>query len=257
MSSLADSLAEFDHGGFYAPSPDQLDFFCMIPKNASTWASEVLRHSGWLQSTVHNCYTHDPAWVERLQRHQLNPTVDNLIVILRDPVDRWVAGIAQYISTSVLNSHWYDRKIFSSGYSGNYIDHKLNFVGDILSGNDFVNNYNELVERLLFGQIAFDDHTQPQTWFVDYFKPYATNYVWFYVNDQLEEILFDHYPNLQNPATADYNKGDSNPDVKIITDFLRQRINEKSYLKNNLMRFYAQDIELISSADFVYHSKKI
>jgi hypothetical protein len=256
MSSLTDSLANFDHGGFYAPSTDQLEFFCMIPKNASSWISDVLRHNGWVSSTVEKCYSHDAAWQDKLTQYQENPIIDNLIVILRDPVERWVAGIAQYVSTSILNSHWYDRNKFSYGYTGDYIDYKTNYLGNILSGEDFINNYSDVVERLLFGQIAFDDHTQPQIWFVDYFKSYAKNYTWFYVNDHLEETFFSHYPNLTQPVDPDYNKGDMNPDVKIITDFLRQQIKQKPYLKNNLLRFYAQDIDLISQADFVYHDTK-
>lgn len=254
MSSLIDSLNNFDHGGFYMPSNDQLTFYCDIPKNASSWVSETLRNSNWIRSKVEDCFTHDRAWTERARQHKENIVIDNLIVVLRDPVERWIAGIAQYLSTSVLNSYWFDRSKFSEGYTGTYIEHKLNFTGPVLSGNEFVNNYNEVVERILFGQIAFDDHTQPQSWFVNYFKHYTKNYTWFYINKDFERFFLKHYNNCVTPSdTPDYNRGNNNPDVKIITEFLRDRIAKHPYLKSNLLRFYSADVELINNAEFVYY----
>lgn len=254
MSSLSDSLNEFDHGGYYMPSNDQLIFYCDIPKNASSWISETLRYSGWIRSKFEDCFTHDKNWSDRAKSHKENPMIDTLIVPLRDPVERWVAGIAQYLSTSVLNSYWFDRTKFSEGYTGSYIEHKINFTGPVLSGEDFVNNYNEVVERLLFGQIAFDDHTQPQSWFVDHFKPYVKNYDYFYINKDFERFFLKHYSScLKKSDTPDYNKGDDNPDVKIITRFLKERIKQYPYLKNNLLRFYSQDVKLINNANFVYY----
>jgi len=254
MSSLTNSLAEFDHGGYYKPSNDTLDFYCMIPKNASSWVSDLLAHNNWIRSKLADCFSHDPCWAERAQEHQKNPVVDSLIVVLRDPVERWVAGIGQYLSTSVLNSHWYDRIQYSEGYSGPFIDYKLNYLGPVVSADEFINDYNEVIERILFGQIAFDDHTQPQSWFIDHFKNNSTvkNYIWYYLNDALEDTFLKHNPGLKVSPTPDYNKGDNNPDVKIITSFFRQRIKEKPYLKNNLLRFYKQDVELISSVNFLY-----
>lgn len=254
MSSLANSLDDFDHGGYYRPSNDSLDFYCMIPKNASSWVSDLLSHNNWIRSKIADCFSHDPCWSDRARLHQENYVVDNLIVVLRDPVERWVAGIGQYLSTSVLNSHWYDRTQYSEGYSGPFIDYKLNYLGPVVSANEFVNMYNEITERILFGQIAFDDHTQPQSWFVDYFKQNSMiqNYNWFYMNNEFEDSFLSHNPGLNVSMEPDYNRGNDNSEVKLITDFLRQRIKEKPYLKNNLLRFYGQDVELISSVNFLY-----
>jgi hypothetical protein len=239
--SLIPSLSRFDHGGLWHPAVEHLSFYCMIPKNASSWTSQLLKHNGWAQG-------------------QMSVTgkevAEELIVILRDPVERWVAGIAQYLCSDILYSHWYDRNRYSESYKGKYIHGKPNYEGAIMSGQDFVNRYNELTERLLFEQVAFDDHTQQQSWFVNHYR--AKSITWFYLDNEFEKQFLEHYRALEFklPAFPDRNQGNENKDVKIITEFLTDRIQKYPYLKNNIERYYQDDYTMIEKANFVYHQYK-
>ena len=237
--SLIPGLTRFDHGGFRHPIVEHLSFYCMIPKNASSWTSQLLQHNGWREG-------------------QMSATgkevAEELIVILRDPVERWIAGIAQYLSSDILYTHWYDRNQYNESYKGKYIHGKPNYEGSIMSGMDFVNNYNELTERLLFEQIAFDDHTQSQSWFVNHYRRKTTT--WFYLNHDFEKQFLTHYQNFnfKLPDFPNRNQGNDNKDIKIITEFLTEQIQKYPYLKNNIERYYSDDYDMIEKADFVYHN---
>jgi hypothetical protein len=233
--SLTPRLASFDHGGFWHPGSTHISLYCLIPKNGSSWISQTLNYNGWREGCP------------------VQP-IDELIVVLRDPVERWIAGIAQYLSSYILHSHWYDRTKFDQGYHGNYIPGKINYKGSVVSGQQFVESYNEVVERLLFEQIAFDDHTQEQSWFVEYFNP--TTYTWFYLNESFEQTFLYTFRDMDLTASPnpDYNRGKDNEHVRVICDFLRERIASRPYLKNALERYYRRDYEMIESADFKWVS---
>lgn len=233
--SLTSTLEDFDHGGYWHPSTDWLMFYCLIPKNASSWTSQVLAHNGWVRGQIEQCPRR---------------TIDELIVILRDPVDRWVSGIAQYLSSYVLNSHWYDRTKYNQGYRGDYIPGKPNFLSPVMTGQQFISQYNNLTERLIFEQIAFDDHTQEQCWFVDYFE--CSNRTCFYFNESLQNNFIEKFKSipLTVPADCDRNRGADNEDHRVISDFLHERIRSRPYLRNALERYYRRDYDMIESADF-------
>lgn len=237
--SLIPSIKKFDHGGWRYPDHNYLSFYCLIPKNASSWISSVFRHNGWIEGT---------------QENFPKQSIDELIVVLRDPVERWVAGVAQYLIGYILNSHWFDKDKYSQGYYGSYIPGKLNYFGKFISGQQFIENYNEVIERLLFEQIAFDDHTQEQCWYVNHFT--SSNISWFYLNKDFEAAFFNHFKSisLSVPPVPDYNKGQDNVHVKIITDFLHDRIRQRPYLKNCIERYYRKDYDMIEQADFKYFS---
>ena len=237
--SLLPSLNKFDRGGYWHPYTDHVSYYCLIPKNASSWVSELLMHNQWHEGPIEACP---------------NQTLSELVVVLRDPIERWIAGISQYLYGYVLNSHWYDRQQFNQGYTGRYIPGKLNYRDPLMSGAEFINNYNPVVERILFDQIAFDDHTQSQSWFVNYYNPLSTT--WFYLDDRFEKTFLFHYKgyNFELPPVKNYNRGDDNPDIRMITKFLRQQIAEKPYLRNNIERYYKDDYDLLQRANFVYHS---
>lgn len=56
------------------------------------------------------------------------------------------------------------------------------------------------------------------------------------------------------PSLNKFDRGDDNPDIRVITNFLRKQIVEKPYLRNNIERYYKDDYDLLQSANFVYHS---
>jgi hypothetical protein len=111
-----------------------------------------------------------------------------------------------------------------------------------------------VVERLLFEQIAFDDHTQEQSWFVNHFT--ADTHTWFYVNEEFEQTFLHNFRamNLTVPPVPDYNRGNDNTHVKIITEFLHERIRKNPYLRNSIERYYRNDYKMIENADFKYFS---
>jgi hypothetical protein len=233
--SLTPRLTNFDHGGFWHPDPTHTSLYCLIPKNGSSWVSQLLNHNGWIEGCP-------------------KQPINELIVVLRDPVERWIAGIAQYFSSYILNSHWFDRSQFDQGYHGNYILGKINYEGPFVSGQEFINNYNEVTERLLFEQIAFDDHTQEQSWFVNHFK--TDTYTWFYLDKSFEQIFLHNFKdmNLTAPLDPDYNRGRDNEHVRVICEFLRERIASRPYLRNALERYYRRDYNMIESANFKWFS---
>jgi len=88
-----------------------------IPKNASSWTKPNLLDWGW---EFYNYHTDG-----------LNKTA---IVVLRDPVERWLSGIAEYFA----------------------LYHK-----DISAPND-----NKELLDIVFDRITFDDHTELQVKFI-------------------------------------------------------------------------------------------
>lgn len=255
MSVLVD-LDRFDHGGFVHADLNSVHYYCMIPKNASSWISGVLAASGWRPKRIEDIFAMDPDWVTngRARTHHARPEIDNLIVVLRDPVERWIAGISQYLATSVLHSHWYDRRQWPSGYDGRHILGKDNFVGPIFSAPDFIKNYNEITERLMFDQVTFDDHTLPQTWFVSHFQ-YVKQHTWFYLNADFTHNFRTELQLLINTsAEADHNQGADQPDIAQLENFFRQRITERPYLRRQLERYYQEDYDLIRQVFFVHHA---
>ena len=85
--------------------------YVYIPKNASSWTKPNLRDWGW---QFYNYHT-----------DQLNKTA---IVVLRDPVERWLSGIAEYFAL----------------YQN--------------TTNDLVDN--KSLQQIIFDRITFDDHTE-------------------------------------------------------------------------------------------------
>lgn len=104
-------------------SPDGNYFFLSIPKNASVFISSVLRQNNW---TFSDLSTYSGS---------------NVFCIIRDPVERWISGMATYIAANIL--------------------------GENYGSEMFINDYNQLAERLIFDNIVFDDHTSPQIEFVN------------------------------------------------------------------------------------------
>ena len=116
---ICNNIYEWKHKGHvYGECMSRKDIDLMyvyIPKNASSWTKPNLKDWDWEFFNYHT---------DNLNKHAL--------VVLRDPIDRWISGIAEYLAL----------------YHSNM---QLPFYE---------------TERLIFDRICFDDHTEKQVKFL-------------------------------------------------------------------------------------------
>lgn len=182
-------------------------FYLNIPKNASTYLSNILLSNGWQHHTLGD------------GRH----LVKQAIVVLRDPVDRWISGFATYATSWLLGPNY---------------------------GSDhFVEHYNELAERIIFDNLIFDDHTTPQ---FDFFKqlPTSLNTTFFELNKHTVENISKFVGYDLNISDVDANVSEDHYDQQQISKFIRDRLNNKPNLIHSINEQYANDFKLIDSVKF-------
>lgn len=183
-------------------------FYLNIPKNASTFLSNVLVDNGWEHYNIADTHR----------------TVTEYIVVLRDPIDRWVSGFATYASSWLLGA----------GYGS---DH-------------FVEDYNELVERIIFDNLVFDDHTTPQCEYVNQLPAKPVTY--FKLTDRLVKQISRHTGVDLIVNAVDGNVSENNYDQRQISKLIKQRIDSDLALKARIIERYKCDFNLISSVQFYY-----
>jgi len=199
-------------------SPDRTKFIVNIPKNASSFLLNWSQENQW---TV--AHADDVA-----------QTLQEIIVVLRDPTERWVSGFAQYVSGNILHA-----KRFYSTDTGPGKDFQY------MPASEFINNYNPLTERLLFDNLElFDDHVWPQQIF---FKDLLPNLPrkYFYINKNINNQLQTYFG--WSPASENLDRNDSNNDLdkKLIKQFLRDRLRQISELQKTILDAYIEDYKLI------------
>lgn len=188
-------------GGMISPT----GVFCLnIPKNASTFLSNVLASNGW-------------------QHHILGdhgPLVQQAIVIVREPIERWISGFATYASSWLLGE----------GYGS---DH-------------FVQDYNDLTERIIFDNLIFDDHTTPQSAYIDQL-PTLMQTTYFRLDRNVVTSISE-YTGLEIVVSdVDANVSEDHYDQKQISKFIRNRINRNPVLKDRISEQFKCDFDLIDS----------
>ena len=213
-------LADRGYGygsGILSPGHDR--FVVNIPKNASSYLLDWSNHHGWTAAEINNI-----DYPCKLQE---------LIVVLRDPVQRWISGIAQYLTGYVLTvSGAYD---WSTGPGPN--DQRI-------SADAFIREYNQVVERLLFDNLTrFDDHVWPQCEFFQDLLPHIPR-KFFYIDENFDSNISD-YLGFLPISGLDRNHGDTNPDTGKIQQFIRARLNTRPELQERVHRAYAQDYKMI------------
>ena len=83
---MIDHLADRGFGyGSGILSPDRSRFVVNIPKNASSYVLDWTVNFGWSTALAEHC-----------------SNLSEIIVILRDPMDRWISGMSQYVKTYIL-----------------------------------------------------------------------------------------------------------------------------------------------------------
>lgn len=163
--------------------------------------------------------------------------VKELIVILRDPLERWISGIAQYLHTYILSVQGPNGPIFP--------DEAVTTFDVAINSHQLLVDYNQVVERLIFDQInRFDDHVWPQhEFFCNLLPNVPRKYFWL-------DKDFDHnissYLNFARLNSLDKNIGKDNENVHILQQFFKQRFVVRPELAERVKKSYAKDYQLIN-----------
>jgi len=178
-----------------------------IPKNASSWTKPNLKDWGWEDYNYHQ---------DRLYNKQA-------MVILRDPVERWLSGVCEYFTL---------------------------YHSDI-----DVTQFNTAFYDFLMDQLTLDDHTEKQFYFIDGLS--HRNITWFWCDSTyrdcfsqfLKEQGFDNKYNRYNYQHTTENRKDGDArrsDFKKIFDPLLKNSKYLDKIKNH----FNEDYELINSVKF-------
>lgn len=157
-------------------------------------------------------------------------------MVLRDPVSRWVSGMAQYINTYILTPYGPNGPV----YPGDIITEH----DQALTAQQFLDQYNTVVERLLFDVVdRFDDHVLAQNEFLELEND---RYRMFLLDSNLVAKIMSHL-DWNRPQGIDTHAGEDQADTKTLQDFLRRRLITRPELVLRLSRHYAKDQQLINS----------
>ena len=200
-------IDEWAHKGHvYGECMSHIDIDLMyvyIPKNASSWTKPNLQDWGW---QFYNYHTDG-----------LNKTA---IVVLRDPVERWLSGIAEYFT----------------------------LYHDDVNGIE----YNNGLRNIIFDRITFDDHTEKQVKFVQGLDTSKCIFLWCdddyrknfsqLVTERVGANRYDQY-DFQHVSEQDR-------DRKNFKMIFRQLLdNNVQYLKQ-VQQHFEPDYKLIQQVEF-------
>jgi hypothetical protein len=241
MQAVLDTLdqSENDHpiGHSYClfeQNPHRCLVYVNIPKNASSWAKHHM--TGKLFNYVTKTfYTKPGVPFKQIPRWPSELTTIQYLVILRDPIDRWITGLAQYLQG------W---------------------------GPDYPLHVNNIDWNMVFDQVMFDSHTQPQCDFIQDID--HSNTTWLRCDETLAQnfahVLGQFTGRVPEITTQDqdpHNVFNVTKKIKptvgeLFTTELQQNIVNKisavldqnpSY-RDRLQEFYKKDIELFNSVKF-------
>lgn len=184
--------------------------YISIPKNASSFLRETFKDTGWKHMHV-----------------GMNMEIDAVVVVLRDPIERWITGISQHITTNILGENF---------GSTHYLEHD-----------------NELVHKLIFDQVVFDDHTEQQSWFLEPFD--LNKAVFFYCDHNLNQNLDNYFKGQFQLASKPYVNvsKDQFDNANLVEHFKKLVYNNKTHY-NRLRSYFVRDYDLINSVRF-YESR--
>lgn len=204
-------------------SKDCSQFLVSIPKNASSSLVDWLGRYEWSSAVVgDNCNWNN---------------VGEVLVVLRDPVERWISGIVQYIHTYILYVH---------GPNTVKLSYEIPTEFDYaMSTEQFIKQYNQLSERLLFDVInRFDDHVWPQCEFFQELLPNIPR-KYFYLDQNFNNKI-STYLGLDLNSMPHHNNSKSNNTLNVLQNFIQQRLIMRPELKQRIVNAYSQDYELIN-----------
>jgi hypothetical protein len=175
--------------------------YVYIPKNASSWTKPNLLDHGWEFFNYHTDQLNKPA-----------------LVVLRDPVERWISGMAEYLTL----------------YQPNF---RLSF---------------QETEELIFDRIVFDDHTEKQ---VKFLQGLDTDRCTFMRCDEnyrsnFSDFISEHYgPNKYARYEYQHVSNDDSDRRRFKLLFSRILERESKYVRR-LTDYYEDDYKLIEQVKF-------
>lgn len=200
---VAAGISEWAHKGhIYGECLSKSDkdlMYINIPKNASTWTKAVLLDSGWEYYNFHTDKFIKPA-----------------LVVLRDPVDRWVSGIAEYFALYFPQFKLQDK---------------------------------ETVE-LIFDRIVFDDHTEKQ---VKFMHGLDTEQCTFMLCNESYKHNFSNFIGSKF-MLAHQHVSEHSPIRKHFKEVFQQLMLDEPKYTKRIQDYYAEDYKLIGQIQF-YESR--
>jgi hypothetical protein len=207
-------------------SPDCSQFIVNMPKNASSFILDWGNHHGWSQAVVgDSCDWHN---------------VKEVIVIVRDPLERWISGVAQYVTGYILSNQGPNGPYFpDSEVAEEYTQY--------ISAEQFISQYNTVVDRLIFDNAVWlDDHVWPQCKIFENLLPDVSR-TFIRFGPDLETTLSNKlsWKPIEN---LDKNQGKQHSDTKKLQEFFSNHLNNRPDLVKRLKNFYRNDYQLIEKA---------
>ena len=175
-----------------------------IPKNASSWTKPNLKDWAW----------------ESYNYHTDNLYHKHAMVVLRDPVDRWISGIAEYM-------YLYHQNMDTVHLSKPFFD-------------------------LVFDKIAFDDHTESQVLFLQDINLVNCT---FFNCDKNFKIHFSDFLNKHGMTNSydryeDQHVTKNSPERLRFQKLFKQQLDTNSKYKQQVEWYFEKDYKLINSIKF-------
>lgn len=181
------------------PSSDLM--YVKIPKNASSWTNPLLKED----------------WGWKFYNYHTDKIDKTAIVVLRDPVDRWITGIAEYLAS-----------------------YHPTIVLDKSGSLD-----------LIFDRVVFDDHTERQVNFIHGLETDRCIFLWCDSNyrQNFSDLLTEHgMPNEY--FNYDYqNASETNSIRKRFKQLFSREIENSKYMQS-IKNYFEADYQLINQVKF-------
>lgn len=208
-------------GGMLDPTGTR--FLLLVPKNASSYLAELTQRHGW---ALYNIVSTRPQHLQQV------------VVVLRDPIQRWISGVAQYVLSYILCPYGPNGPVFPGREAW-----RPEF--EALTAQEFINHYNVVVDRLIFDNPErLDDHVWPQN---EIIKLVPDRYdIRMYVIDHIDDELCP-YLSLIGDREIPRNDSASSPDLIVLQDFFRQVLHQRPDYQQRLRDYYRDDYDLLAS----------
>lgn len=105
-----------------------------IPKNASSWAKVFFESYGWYNTTL----------------RELPQQPDKFIIILRNPIDRWISGVVEFIHSNHITLNNEVFKTISSIFKLDiHTSHQIDFLNNLDTDNCIFLKFDNTLEKNL------------------------------------------------------------------------------------------------------------